>query len=106
MKRLEQVLARSEWQGGEFAEGLMRDQSGRVIEGVFSNLFIVQGDLRDPAHRRATVNVEQAINTPVEQSDQKLLAANQTIDKQLVQARQQQLTPALDTPTQKGPMLA
>lgn len=42
LNRLEQVLARSEWQGGEFAEGLMRDQSGRVIEGVFSNLFIVQ----------------------------------------------------------------
>ena len=41
LNRLEQVLARNEWQGSEFAEGLMRDQSGRVIEGVFSNLFIV-----------------------------------------------------------------
>lgn len=43
LNRLEQVLARAEWQGGEFAEGLMRDQSGRVIEGVFSNLFLVAG---------------------------------------------------------------
>ncbi|WP_044870239.1 aminodeoxychorismate lyase [Pseudomonas sp. LFM046] len=42
LNRLEQVLARAEWQGGDFAEGLMRDQSGRVIEGVFSNLFIVR----------------------------------------------------------------
>lgn len=40
LNRLEQVLARAEWQDGEFAEGLMRDMSGRVIEGVFSNLFL------------------------------------------------------------------
>ncbi|MNQ46127.1 Aminodeoxychorismate lyase [compost metagenome] len=45
LNRLEQVLARAEWQGGDFAEGLMRDQSGRVIEGVFSNLFMVRGDV-------------------------------------------------------------
>lgn len=41
LNRLEQVIARAEWQGSEFAEGLMRDQAGRVIEGVFSNLFVV-----------------------------------------------------------------
>lgn len=42
LNRLEQVLARAEWQDTSFAEGLMRDQSGRVIEGVFSNLFLVR----------------------------------------------------------------
>ncbi|NWL80239.1 aminodeoxychorismate lyase [Pseudomonas taiwanensis] len=42
LNRLEQVLARAEWQDGEHAEGLMRDLSGRVIEGVFSNLFMVR----------------------------------------------------------------
>jgi len=42
LNRLEQVLARSEWQDSEHAEGLMRDLSGRIIEGVFSNLFIVR----------------------------------------------------------------
>lgn len=41
LNRLEQVLARSEWQGAEYAEGLMRDVSGRVIEGVYSNLFLI-----------------------------------------------------------------
>lgn len=45
LNRLEQVLARSEWQDPAFAEGLMRDISGRVIEGVFSNLFIVESGL-------------------------------------------------------------
>lgn len=43
LNRLEQVLARAEWQGADFAEGLMQDHSGRVIEGVFSNLFMVRG---------------------------------------------------------------
>ena len=42
LNRLEQVLARSEWQDPVYAEGLMRDTSGRIIEGVFSNLFLVQ----------------------------------------------------------------
>jgi 4-amino-4-deoxychorismate lyase len=41
LNRLEQVLARSEWQDAEHAEGLMRDTSGRIIEGVYSNLFLV-----------------------------------------------------------------
>lgn len=42
LNRLEQVLARAEWQDSEHAEGLMLDQAGRVIEGVFSNLFLVR----------------------------------------------------------------
>ena len=42
LNRLEQVLARAEWQDPAYAEGLMRDTSGRVIEGVFSNLFLVR----------------------------------------------------------------
>ncbi|MHC2147908.1 aminodeoxychorismate lyase [Pseudomonas sp. 210_17 TE3656] len=43
LNRLEQVLARAEWQDAEHAEGLMRDVSGRIIEGVYSNLFLVHG---------------------------------------------------------------
>jgi len=42
LNRLEQVLARSEWSDSEHAEGLMRDTSGRIIEGVYSNLFLVR----------------------------------------------------------------
>jgi 4-amino-4-deoxychorismate lyase len=41
LNRLEQVLARSEWQDAEHAEGLMLDSRGRVIEGVYSNLLLV-----------------------------------------------------------------
>jgi len=39
LNRLEQVLARSEWDGPEFAEGLVCDQQGRPIECTMSNLF-------------------------------------------------------------------
>jgi len=42
LNRLEQVLARSEWHDTEHAEGLMLDTSGRVIEGVYSNLLLVR----------------------------------------------------------------
>ncbi len=43
LNRLEQVLARQEWDD-EYQEGLMLDQQGAVIEGTMSNLFIRTGD--------------------------------------------------------------
>lgn len=56
LNRLEQVLARAEWQSAEFAEGLMCDVSGRVVEGVYSNVFIVRGQtLLTPALIRCGV---------------------------------------------------
>lgn len=56
LNRLEQVLARAEWKDPMFAEGLVRDTSGRVIEGVFSNLFIVEaGRLMTPSLERCGV---------------------------------------------------
>ncbi|UVE19247.1 aminodeoxychorismate lyase [Pseudomonas sp. LS44] len=56
LNRLEQVLARAEWQDFEHAEGLMLDVSGRVIEGVFSNLFLIKdGILATPDLQRCGV---------------------------------------------------
>lgn len=49
LNRLEQVLARSEWQDAQFAEGLMFDTHGRLIEGTMSNVFLVDnGVLKTP----------------------------------------------------------
>lgn len=43
LNRLEQVMARSEWQGAErFAEGLVMDREGYLVEGTMSNLFWVK----------------------------------------------------------------
>lgn len=43
LNRLENVLARREWNDPEIAEGLMLDMDGNVIEGTMSNLFLLQG---------------------------------------------------------------
>lgn len=43
LNRLEQVLARSEWQD-QYQEGLMLNQAGQVIEGTMSNVFVQIGD--------------------------------------------------------------
>lgn len=49
LNRLEQVLARAEWQDDEIHEGLMLDSEGYVVEGTMSNLFWVEnGQLRTP----------------------------------------------------------
>ena len=44
LNRLEQVLARSEWDDPGIAEGLMRDTRNNIIEGTMSNLFIIRGN--------------------------------------------------------------
>lgn len=50
LNRLEQVLARSEWQDESCAEGLVCDIEGRPIEGTMSNLFLRrQGQWLTPA---------------------------------------------------------
>lgn len=41
LNRLENVIARGEWNDGHTAEGLMLDRDGNLIEGTMSNLFLV-----------------------------------------------------------------
>ena len=40
LNRLENVLARSEWDDASIAEGLIADAEGRIIEGTMTNVFI------------------------------------------------------------------
>lgn len=40
--RLEQILARAEWNSSNIQEGLMLDINGNVVEGTMSNLFMVK----------------------------------------------------------------
>lgn len=42
LNRLEQVLARSEWDDPDIAEGLLLDNHNNIVEGTMSNLFCVQ----------------------------------------------------------------
>jgi len=43
LNRLEQVLARQEWDDPNIPEGLMLDEENHVIEGTQSNLFVLKG---------------------------------------------------------------
>jgi hypothetical protein len=63
-----------------------------VVPAPNGNIFAVEGKLDDPAHKRVSVSSQQALNTPVEQSDQKLAAANQALDQELERQRTQQQT--------------
>ncbi|MBM4206894.1 MAG: aminodeoxychorismate lyase [Gammaproteobacteria bacterium] len=44
LNRLEQVLARSEWNNDSCQEGIMQDANGYVIEGTMTNLFYLKND--------------------------------------------------------------
>jgi 4-amino-4-deoxychorismate lyase len=57
LNRLEQVLARQEWQDPAIAEGLMSDGQGRVISATQGNLFLVNdGRLYTPDLSQAGIN--------------------------------------------------
>lgn len=42
LNRLEQVLARAEWDDPDINEGLLLDTNGHLIEGTMSNVFLVR----------------------------------------------------------------
>jgi 4-amino-4-deoxychorismate lyase len=44
LNRLEQVLARQEWTDPSIGEGLMLDSEGFLVEGISSNLFLLEGE--------------------------------------------------------------
>ncbi len=55
LNRLEQVLARMEWQD-QYQEGLMRNSEGHIIEGTMTNLFCYQdGSWSTPSLRNCGV---------------------------------------------------
>jgi 4-amino-4-deoxychorismate lyase len=50
LNRLEQILARAEWDDPDMPEGLLLDTAGNVIGGTMTNLFIVEnGSLITPS---------------------------------------------------------
>lgn len=56
LNRLEQVLARAEWDNPAIAEGVLLDSHGRVISATMANLFaVVDGELLTPTLDRCGV---------------------------------------------------
>ncbi len=62
-------------------------------------VFVVQGDLNDPAHRRASMPTDVAVQTPVAQSLQQLEVAGAERQQAAVQDRDQQR----DAPARENP---
>lgn len=57
LNRLDQVLARAEWDDAAIDEGLMLDQAGQVVAGTMSNLFVQAGGvLITPPVERAGID--------------------------------------------------
>lgn len=87
-------------------QSLAENALGRVdhvLMGKTGNIFAVEGALDDPAHKRAHVSIEQATQTPVEQSDAKLQLANQAIAQERQMAQQHELSRSVNDPSQGGP---
>ncbi|MBX3650748.1 MAG: aminodeoxychorismate lyase [Burkholderiales bacterium] len=56
LNRLENVLARAEWNDPDIAEGLLQDAAGNIIEGTRCNVFLVEnGTLVTPDLSRCGV---------------------------------------------------
>lgn len=45
LNRLEQIIARAEWQDEDLAEGIMLDENGKIIEGTMTNIFFVEKNI-------------------------------------------------------------
>jgi len=57
LNRLEQVLARNEWQDETVFEGLLLDTDDRLICGTMSNVFLIHGNtLATPAITRCGIS--------------------------------------------------
>ncbi|HHA2974373.1 Smlt3024 family type IV secretion system effector [Stenotrophomonas geniculata] len=66
------------------------------------NVFVVQGELNDPAHLRASMPTDRAVQTPVEQSLQALQAVGADRGQAHAQRQQQEIdVQARDTPAMR-----
>lgn len=75
--------------GGYSMSGNALTRVDHVVAGP-ERIFAVQGALNDPAQLRAHVPVQEAMQTPVEQSDAKLAVANQAISQELAMTQQRE----------------
>jgi len=75
LNRLDNVLARNEWNDSAISEGFMFDNQGHIIEGTMSNVFCVLGnELYSPlleqcgvagVMRQQVIDIAEKLNIPV-----------------------------------------
>ena len=63
LNRLEQVLARAEWEDTAVTEGLLLDADGFVVEGTMTNIFVQEGSrlVTPPVDRCGVAGVLRAL---------------------------------------------
>jgi peptidoglycan hydrolase-like protein with peptidoglycan-binding domain len=71
--------------------------------GRLETLFVVQGDLDSPAHRRISINVEQALSQSIEQSS--AVAQSVQLARQEAMTQEQVRAEAMDTDGPRGPFM-
>ena len=96
--RGEETLGRRRAADGGIGEKPLEPQTGRA-EAV----FVVQGGLNDPAHRRIAVNMEQALSQTIEQSSTVAQTVQQT--RQQTMELEQSRAEAMDMDGPKGPVM-
>ena len=71
LNRLEQVLARAEWDDPAIVEGLMLDDKNQVVEATAANVFSVRDDtvLTPPLHECGVAGVMRALMMELAQSN-------------------------------------
>ena len=62
--------------GAPAAPGVALRRVDHVLMGSTGNVFAIEGRLDDPAHRRASVCVAEAVQVSVEESDRRLAAVS------------------------------
>lgn len=96
------LLAASKHGDGASPPGQALVRADHVVLGRDArHAFVVEGGLHDPAHRRVHVGVDEALRTPVEQSDARLEAANLAIAQDLQMARQRTEAMQMPDPPQR-----
>lgn len=84
LNRLEQVVARQEWNDPSIIEGLMLDEYQQVIEGTQSNLFLVKGKsliTPDLVHAGVEGVVRDLVLDTAEELGLKAMVMNITLDR-------------------------
>ena len=84
------------------AAGPGLERADHLVIGTRTHAFLMQGAIESPATRRIAFTMEQARQTPVEESDAKVQASNRLLGGQVAMQRQQDPVIDMEAPPRGG----
>ncbi len=84
------------------AAGPGLERADHLVIGTRTHAFLMQGDIESPATRRIAFTMEQARQTPVEESDARVQASNRSLGGQVAMQRQQDPVIDMEAPPRGG----